>query len=344
MTTKKIRIGSSVCTLYLEASFAHLANLVPVKKAVLLVDEMVLQQHAAKFKKYTVIAVASGEASKQLPYVLGIYEKLITLGVDRSFTLVGVGGGVVTDIAGFVASTFLRGIAVGFVPTTILAMVDACLGGKNGVDVGVAKNMVGVIRQPSFILYDLALLKTLPQKEWSNGFAEIIKHACIGNRSWFPILQDNTVITFQKKKKLLADLIQKNALYKLKVVQQDELEQGDRKLLNFGHTLAHAIENTYTLSHGDAVAIGIHFACFVAHEQLGFTQTAQVLGLLRQYQLPVFHAMQVPQAMQIMKSDKKKLASDVQYVLLQKLGKGVVQKLSLDSIENYLNTWVHANS
>lgn len=344
MTTKKIKIGSSVCTLYFEASFAHLTQLVPTNKAVLLVDEVVLQQYAAKFKKYTVIAVASGEASKQLPYVLGIYEKLISLGVDRSFTLIGVGGGVVTDIAGFVASTFLRGIAVGFVPTTILAMVDACLGGKNGVDVGLAKNMVGVIRQPNFILYDVLWLKTLPQKEWSNGFAEIIKHACIGNRSWFPLLQANTVGSFQKRKKLLAELLQKNALYKLKIVQADEFEQGDRKLLNFGHTLAHAIENRYALSHGDAVAIGIHFACFVASKQVGFTKTAEVVSLLQQYELPIFHGIEMQQAMQVMQSDKKKLATEIQYVLLQKLGKGVVHKLSFDSIENYLNTWVHANS
>jgi 3-dehydroquinate synthetase len=158
--------------------------------------------------------------------------------------LIGVGGGVVTDITGYVASIYLRGIRFGFVPTTILGMVDAAIGGKNGIDVGVYKNMVGTITQPAFLLYDMDFLKSLPDREWRNGFAEIIKHAAIKKAAMFAELESATLQHFQQNKEALQKLIQENALLKAGIVQQDERESGERRLLNFGHTLAHALEKT----------------------------------------------------------------------------------------------------
>jgi 3-dehydroquinate synthase len=158
----------------------------------------------------------------------------------------------------------MRGIRFGFVPTSILAMVDASIGGKNGIDVGTYKNMVGLIRQPEFLLYDYSFLKSLPKAEWINGFAEIIKHACIKDASMFRLLEAYKLNDFQKDKTLLNKLIQRNALLKSKVVVEDEFETGDRKLLNFGHTFGHAIENTYQLPHGHAVAVGMVMACMIS--------------------------------------------------------------------------------
>ena len=146
--------------------------------------------------------VKSGEEYKVQATVDTIIEQLIAMEADRKTTLVGIGGGVVTDITGYVASVYMRGITFGFVPTTFLAMVDASIGGKNGIDVGVYKNMVGIIRQPSFILHDLIFLNTLPQSEWENGFAEIIKHACIKDAAMFRELETNSLKKYQDGKKI----------------------------------------------------------------------------------------------------------------------------------------------
>ena len=162
---------------YFDASFDVLNKLVPVESAVLITDENVFEAHKKKFKGWSTIVLKPGEQYKVQQTVDVIIDQLIELGADRQTTLIGVGGGVITDITGYVASIYMRGIAVGFVPTSLLAMVDASIGGKNGIDVGVYKNMVGIIRQPNFLLYDTSFLKSLPLSEWQNGFAEIIKHA-----------------------------------------------------------------------------------------------------------------------------------------------------------------------
>ena len=186
--------------------------------------------------------------------------------------LVGVGGGVVTDIAGFVASIYMRGVKFAFVPTSILAMVDASIGGKNGIDVGVYKNLVGVINHPEFLLYDYSFLETLPDAEWVNGFAEIIKHACIKDADMFDFLEEYSLARFQSSITDTAAIIKRNVDIKYAVVASDEHETGDRKLLNFGHTIGHAIENADHLSHGHAISIGMVAACRISEEENQFNR------------------------------------------------------------------------
>ena len=217
----------------------------------------------------------------------------------------------------------MRGIKFGFIPTTILAMVDASIGGKNGIDVGVYKNMVGTISQPAFILHDLIFLNTLPQTEWQNGFAEIIKHACIKDAAMFKELEANSLKKYQQKKILLCDLIQRNALIKTKVVIKDEFETGDRKLLNFGHTFGHAIENTYKLPHGYAVSIGMVVACMISESYKNFKDTNRVVELIKKYELPVHQSFDAEKVLQVMQSDKKKVKDTISYVLLKKIGNAV---------------------
>ncbi len=197
-----------------------------------------------------------------------------------------MGGGVVTDITGYAASVYMRGVPFGFVPTSVLGMVDASIGGKNGIDVGNYKNMVGTIRQPGFLFYDISLLQTLPAEEWVNGFAEVIKHAAIKDAALFRELEKNSIQYYQKNKKALAGLIRKNVMIKSAVVLKDEFERGDRKLLNFGHTLGHAVENIYKLPHGHAVSIGIKAACLISEELMDFKETARITGLLEKYGFP----------------------------------------------------------
>src|SRR3954451_16754909 len=226
MTKKEIKFSSSTTTFYFDASFEHLEKLTSKDNTVIITDENVFQKNQKKFKGWKTITIEAGEQHKNQQTVDSIIEQLIAFGADRKSFIVGVGGGVVTDIAGYVAGIFLRGVKFGFVPTSILAMFDAAIGGKNGIDVGVFKNMVGLIRQPSFLLYDYSFLKSLPKDEWINGFAEIIKHACIRDAAMFKLLEQHKLTDFQKDKVLLNKLIQRNALLKSKVVQQDEFEQG----------------------------------------------------------------------------------------------------------------------
>jgi 3-dehydroquinate synthase len=274
MRKKSFTFSNSTVEYFFNSDFSHLEKLVSKDQAVIITDDHLFEKHKRKFKGWNTIVLKPGEAYKVQQTVDVIIDQLIAFGADRKTTLIGVGGGVVTDITGYVAGIYMRGIKCGFVPTSILAMVDASIGGKNGIDVGVYKNMVGLIRQPQFLLYDHSFLKSLPKEEWQNGFAEIIKHACIKDAAMFELLQKNTLASFKRDPILLADLIQRNALIKTKVVVNDEFEQGERKLLNYGHTLGHAIENMYELSHGQAISIGMTYAALMSAQIKGFTDSS----------------------------------------------------------------------
>lgn len=321
---------------YFDAGFAQLKKIADPKATVLITDENVFSAHAQRFKGWRTIVLKAGEAYKVQATVDDIIKQLIEAEADRKTTLVGIGGGVITDITGYVASVYMRGLRFGFLPTSLLALVDASVGGKNGIDIGIYKNMVGVIRQPSFILHDMAFLKSLPQREWENGFAEIIKHACIKDAAMFRELESHTLKSYQSKPGLAATLLQKNAQLKAKVVQQDEFEKSVRRLLNFGHTLGHALENQYALMHGQAVAVGMTYACHISEQLTGFKQTERVVKVLEQYGLPTYMSFDKQKAFEVLKMDKKRERKEMNYVLLEKVGKGVVQSIPLVRLEKII--------
>ncbi|MEJ7914354.1 MAG: 3-dehydroquinate synthase, partial [Chitinophagaceae bacterium] len=321
---------------YFESKLNLLPTILSRKNAILLTDEHLFSAHPKQFKGWSTIVLKAGEEQKVQATVDSVIQQLINKGADRTTTLVGVGGGVVTDLTGYIASIYMRGIPFGFLPTSLLAMVDASIGGKNGIDVGVYKNMVGCIRQPQFILYDACFLSTLPEKEWINGFAEIIKHAAIKDAPLFRQLEANSLPSYQKKKSLLSALVQRNAILKTKVVQLDEFEQADRKLLNFGHTLGHALEKQHDLAHGSAVAIGMVAAAKLSGFFSSFKDTDRLTQLLDRYGLPVQLAYNKDQVFTVLKSDKKKEDDFINYVLLRKIGQGFIQKISLEQLYNYL--------
>jgi len=335
MAMKKIKLDFSTSSTeyFFDASFDYLEKLTSKDNTVIITDENVFSKNKRKFSGWKTITLKAGEQYKTQTTIDSIIEQLIAFGADRKTFVVGVGGGVVTDITGYAACIYMRGIKFGFVPTSILAMVDASIGGKNGIDVGLYKNMVGLIRQPSFLLYDYALLKSLPKEEWINGFAEIIKHASIKDAAMFKLLEQHKLTDFQKDKVLLNKLIQRNALLKSKVVQQDEFEQGDRKLLNFGHTFGHAIENSYQLPHGYAVSIGMVVASVISEAYKKFKDTSRLTALIKKYGLPVYHSFDAEKVLAVMQSDKKKVKDIIHYVLLEKIGKGVVHSLNVSEIE-----------
>ncbi len=333
MTKKQIQFSSSATSFYFGASFEFLETITSKDSAVLFTDENIFAKHKKRFKGWQTIVIKAGEQHKNQTTVDDVIGQMIALGADRKTTLIGVGGGVITDIAGYIAGIYMRGISFGFVPTSILAMVDACIGGKNGVDVGVYKNMVGLIRQPSFLVYDYSLLKSLPKQEWINGFAEIIKHAAIKDTAMFKLLEQHKLSHFQKDAALLNKLIQRNAILKSKVVVEDEFEQSERKLLNYGHTLGHAIENDYQLPHGFAIAIGMVIAAHISEQYTGFAGTERLVSLIKQYSLPTFLKFNADKALLNMMADKKRFKKELHYVLLEKIGKAVVQPLTLEEIE-----------
>lgn len=338
MAKRTIKIGAASVEYYFAHGMAHLKEIAEPASTILITDENVYSAHQKKFKQWDTIVLKPGEEFKVQQTVDSVIDQLIEMGADRTCTLVGVGGGVITDITGYVASVYMRGVRFGFIPTTVLALVDASIGGKNGIDVGLYKNMVGVIRQPSFLLHDMSLLGSLPQSEWENGFAEIIKHACIKDAGMFAELEKRSLTYYRRNRKAVCELVQRNALLKTKVVQQDEFEKGDRKLLNFGHTLAHAIENQYELSHGQAVAIGMTYACHISEGITGFKHTARVVELIRKYQLPTYADFDRAKAFSVLLKDKKKQQDALHYILLDRIGKGVIHKIPVDKLKNIIET------
>lgn len=318
-------------TCYFDAAIDLLETLCKKDKSVIITDDHVYDLHKEKFSGFRVIKIVPGEEHKNQQIVDRIIERLIDLEMDKHGFIIGVGGGVVSDIAGYVASIYKRGVKLGLVPTTILGMVDASIGGKNGIDLGVYKNMVGTIYQPEFILYDYRFLETLPVKEWINGFAEIIKHACIKDALLFRVLERYTLHEIQADTTLIASLIEQNVEIKMKIVTNDEFEEGDRKLLNFGHTFGHAIENLHEIPHGHAVSIGMVAACNLSEKlnNLHFEDAQKVVRLLSRYHLPVDIETDHEKVFEVMKLDKKRADDQMQFVMLNKIGEACTKPVPL---------------
>ena len=330
------KFSSSSTDFYFAYGISHLKKLTDSASTILITDENIYNAHAKRFKGWNTMVLQAGEEFKIQATVDNIIEQLIGMEADRKTTLVGVGGGVITDLTGYVASVYMRGVKFGFIPTSILGMVDASIGGKNGIDVGVYKNLVGAIRQPAFILHDMVFLNSLPQAEWENGFAEIIKHACIKDAAMFSELENKTLDHYQSRQTSICELVQRNAKIKAAVVKRDEFEKGERRLLNFGHTLGHALENQYELSHGQAISIGMTYACHISEQLAGFKQTEKVLRVIDKYNLPTYASFDKQKVFDVLRMDKKRERKEMNYVLLEKIGKGMVKSISLIQLEKII--------
>ena len=341
MHQTEYKFSDKTISCYFDAEFSCLENLVDKDKIVFITDSNIVKLHADKFEGKKFIVISAGEKNKQQSTVDFIINELIKLQAGRETFIIGIGGGVVTDIAGYAASVYMRGVKFAFIPTSILAMVDAAVGGKNGVDVGIYKNLVGVIRHPEFLLYDYSFLKTLPQQEWINGFAEIIKHGCIKDEKLFELLENNSLEIFQQAHGKISELIKRNVEIKYNVVANDEFEKGERKLLNFGHTFGHAVENIYQLPHGNAVSIGMVAACKISREVNNFPgeESERVIELLKKYNLPVtlpFGERRSGAIWEVLLMDKKKTGDTMNFILLNKIGKAIVKSIPLTQLKELI--------
>ena len=312
---------------------------------VIITNEHLARLYPEYFKNYKTMILPAGEHTKDLQTIGTLTKELLQYEATRKSLLIGVGGGVITDITGFLASIYMRGVKFGFVPTTILGMVDASIGGKNGINMDLNKNILGSFSHPDFIIYDTQFLKTLPGEEWSNGFAEIIKYACLFDINLYNELSNNYVSYYKEDELELLSLIEKCVTMKIKVVSRDEKEAGERKLLNFGHTVGHAIENLYELPHGYAISLGMIIACMISEKITGLDRsvTEKLTGLLQQYYLPVQFSIDPKRVMEILKNDKKRNQDKVDFVLLEQIGKASIHSLPFDIIENTIIEYASNN-
>ena len=242
---------------YIGSAAELLPGLLPKGRVVVVADSTIDRLYHALLAKHDAVLIGLGESVKTLQTVETIYRRFLELGVDRSTFVLAIGGGIVTDVAGFAASTFMRGVKFGFVSMTLLGQVDASIGGKNGVNVDGYKNMVGTFTQPQFVICDPALLRSLPEREFRAGLAEVVKAAVIADGGLFARLEQLSFEELRRDTSLLAGIIEAAIRVKVGIVERDEKESGERRKLNLGHTLAHAIEKCSSrMNHGEAVAVG----------------------------------------------------------------------------------------
>ncbi len=321
-----------------QVAYTHLNEHLAKKhysKVFILVDENTHEHCLPQFMAqitvacdFEIIEIESGEINKNINTCTQVWEVLSELDADRKSLMINLGGGVVTDLGGFVASTFKRGIAFINVPTTLLAMVDASVGGKTGVDLGPLKNQIGVINQPEMVLVIPPFLKTLEERQLHSGYAEMLKHGLIQDANYWSTLK--TVSSFDALDALIYDSV----VIKNKVVLQDPTEQNLRKILNFGHTLGHAVESYFlesetheTLLHGEAIAIGMILEAYLSYkctslpkEQLEDIKTT----FLERYKSVAFNNSDIETILSLLKFDKKNSHGNINFVLLNEIGKPVI--------------------
>jgi 3-dehydroquinate synthase len=303
------------------------------------VDEQVQEWFSHYFPAIPFITIQAAETAKTLETVEKLTLALLSEEADRTFFLLGVGGGIVCDITGFLASTYMRGIRFGFIPTTLLAQVDAALGGKNGVNVGGYKNITGTFTQPEFVLCTTDVLATLPERVFNAGMSEVIKAALIADASLFEFIERHTPEIVNRKEPALGEIIRRAAQIKLDIVARDEKEKGERRKLNLGHTLGHAIERSVkNIMHGEAVSIGLAYAARFSHRQGWLTEADvfRITALLERFRLPVDSIIPVEDLQETMMKDKKKSGVLLHYIALTAIGKAVEVDVNLPDL-NFLH-------
>jgi len=295
--------------------------------------------------KSFLIDFPGGEKNKTLQTAEKIINQMLKLKINRRDSIISLGGGVVSDLAGFVASTYMRGISLVQAPTTLLGMVDASIGGKNGVNLDAGKNLLGTIYQPKTVLIDPNVLKTLSPDEWENGFAEIIKYSIIVKSPLLRILETLTISQLKSKKSFLNTIIIQCTKIKASIIEKDELENDSRIMLNYGHTIGHAIETYlgYSVSHGKAVTLGIKLINFLAIklDLLNKKDHSRIQKLINQYvnttnlEHKIIYKKSLSKIWQILQNDKKVQKSKIHFVIPKSVGQMTIQ--SHITKENFIN-------
>jgi len=339
MKTLRIHGKTGNSTLMVGESFSHLDQYVPVDRAIIITDPTVRAIHGDKFPDCPVIEIGMGEHNKTLKTVETIYERLVAMAADRSCWIVGVGGGIVCDVAGFAASTYLRGVKFGFAASTLLAQVDAGVGGKNGVNFAGYKNMVGTFNQPAFVICDMGMLRTLSRSDLLCGFAEIVKHGAIADPALFRYIEDRRQDALDLDPAVVERMVYDAVVVKSNIVNEDEREAGVRRKLNFGHTFGHAVEKVTGIPHGAAVSIGMAAAALLSVRRgyLARPELERLTDLLEGLGLPTRLAVDPRQAVDALKHDKKRSGEHIKFVLLKTIGEALVEDIQISELEEVLH-------
>jgi len=306
-----------------------------LRKALIVTDRNVRTLFGDRFPPCTIVEVEPGEAHKTLETVGNIYDEFLRLELDRSSFVVGIGGGLVCDVAGFAASTYLRGLSFGFVPTTLLAQVDASVGGKNGVNFHGYKNLIGTFNQPSFVICDLEMIGTLPLEDVRNGMAEIVKHALIGNSGLFSYLEQNKERLLSLESGPMEKVVYESLLIKARIVSRDETERGERRKLNLGHTFGHAVEKHTGMPHGEAVSIGMVVAARLSTMRgtLKDKEAERVMTLLSDLGLPTRFTGDKHAILDGVRKDKKREDQVIHMALLGGIGHAIIEPVAIEELE-----------
>lgn len=301
-----------------------LAELLPQGRVIAFVDAEVEAHHNLSELLPESIVIPAGEENKNLELATMLWRELIEAKADRQTFLLGVGGGVVCDLVGFVAATFMRGVRFGLVPTTLLSQVDAAIGGKCGVNMEGYKNMVGAFAPADFVLCDAGLLGSLPDREFRAGVAEMIKAAVIDDKTLFELFENHAFEELRSDVELLAEAVARAVAVKCAIVGRDPYEKGERRVLNLGHTWAHAIESlTSDYSHGEAVAVGIVRATqkAIAEGIIPTEDAERIENLIARYGLPTECNLSDEELWEAMTHDKKTTSEGIDFVLPRGIGK-----------------------
>lgn len=290
----------------------------------------VIEQLQSSGYKISPIIVPGDESAKNIKHAEEVWTQMVQLGCDRSSVLLALGGGVVGDLGGFVAATYMRGIPFIQIPTTLLAMIDSAIGGKTAVNLAAGKNLVGAIYQPKAVLVDPGFLQTLPKRNVISSLAEAIKYGFIRDKSIFDTIDarfDDLVGLADQA--LLSEIIAKSCHIKAQIVSNDQFENGERRLLNYGHTIGHAFETIQAyggLYHGEAVLYGMKCANFISHKKglISDAQFASAQGVLNRFELPELGPVTPEQVLEVVAHDKKNINGKLNFILLDDIGSGVV--------------------
>jgi 3-dehydroquinate synthase len=303
-------------------------------QVIIITDTNVSQIYRSSFPDWPVIEIGLGEKIKTQDTVRFIIDELLKLGADRHTFLVGIGGGIVCDIAGYAASIFMRGIRFGYVSTSLLSQVDASIGGKTGVNFKGYKNLLGVFNQPEFVICDTGMLSTLPGNEVKNGLVEIIKHAVIADAEMFTYIEEHLDQILGLDEEAITYLVSRSIEIKSDIVLRDERESGERKKLNLGHTYGHAVESLLGISHGEAVALGLVFAADISvmHGHCTEETATRIKKLVSRLGFTSQVSVASSVLLDAMMKDKKRKSDAVDYVFINQVGAVFIETLSYEGV------------
>ncbi len=330
----EIYFKSQKSTIFFEP-FDDVAQIYPNTNVVLLTDEKVYSLYRNKFEQCNTVVVPEGEKCKNLEIVVNVINQLLKYKADRDTALIGVGGGSVCDLAGFVASVYMRGLRHSFVPTTLLSMVDASIGGKTAINFNKIKNLVGTFKHPEFVVIDISFLDTLSDRDYLSGIGELIKIAIITDEKFFDVLE-NTDLT--DRKNINYNIMFESLRKKSEIVIRDEEDRGIRHLLNFGHTFGHVIERQYQLPHGQSVILGMLIAMKISIEMNELNEDVynriyKTLGKYLYYK-PKLEICKLSHEISL---DKKRRKNTIDYILLKEIGFPKIVNMKLEDIHQICN-------